>query len=91
MQDDAKRWIQGMFGVLYTVSKEKVRNVTKGGSTPGAGTVPQTSTDPTHRSAAPQTRVSWLFLGFKLLMDFVQLFLLCVNPIYGYNIDRSLM
>ncbi len=38
-----------------------------------------------------QTRTSLSFLTFKLAMDFIQLFLLCVNPAFGYNIDRSNM
>ncbi|GFH18051.1 PAS domain-containing protein, partial [Haematococcus lacustris] len=48
MLDDTKQFTQGMFGVGYTVAKEK----------------------------AP----TWRFAAFRLFLDFLQLFLLTVNP-----------
>ncbi|KAL6764360.1 hypothetical protein V8C86DRAFT_1584223 [Haematococcus lacustris] len=59
MLDDTKQFTQGMFGVGYTVAKEK----------------------------AP----TWRFAAFRLFLDFLQLFLLTVNPQYGFTgfIDNS--
>ena len=48
----------GLFGVLYTVAKEKERS-------------------------------SWIFVGFKLLFDVLQLLLLTVKPSYGWDIGAD--
>ncbi|KAJ9519321.1 hypothetical protein QJQ45_023109, partial [Haematococcus lacustris] len=53
--EEQRAFTSGLFGVLYTVSKEK--------------------------------RVSWRMVLFRLVLDALQLFLLVVNPSYGWDID----
>ena len=56
--DEPRAWLTGVFGVLYTCSKEK-------------------------------DNIGWLFAGFRLFMDWLQLFLLTMGPAYGWNINAS--
>ena len=56
--DDSRALVNGLFGVLYTVAKEK-------------------------------DNISFPFALFRLFMDWLQLFLLLVNPFYGFDINPA--
>ena len=54
---------------------------------PHAPSLPPTPAHP--QVSKEKDNANWLFAGFRLFMDWLQLFLLTVNPQYGYNIDTT--